>query len=135
MNTPSNGSFMPEADLAYTILADLKRTVREYTTATTESNCPTVRQMFTDLTNNTLKLQGELYSVMQQNNMYPAPGKALKMDVDKQIQAANQTKQQCEQFVQQKNINSVSNSPIGQPFGSPLNTSEHSFQPGNPHFS
>lgn len=129
MNTSSSGSFMPEADLAYTILADLKRTVREYSTATTESNCPTVRQMFTDLTNNTLKLQGELYNVMQQNNMYPAPGKALKTDIDKQIQTANQTKQECEQFVQQKNINSVPGSPIGQPYGSPLNTNEYSSNP------
>lgn len=134
MNTSLSGSFMPEADLAYTILADLKRTVREYTTATTESNCPTVRQMFTDLTNSTLKLQGELYTVMQQNNMYPAPGKALQTDIDKQIQMANQTKQECEQFVQQKNINTAVNSPIGQPYGSPLNTNEHSFRPGNPNF-
>ncbi|WP_454190259.1 spore coat protein [Paenibacillus sp. Marseille-Q7038] len=103
MNTSSSSSFMPEADLAYTILADLKRTVREYTTATTESNCPTVRQMFTDLTNSSLKLQGELYTAMQQSNLYPAPGKALQSDIDKQIQTANQTKQECEQFVQQKN--------------------------------
>ncbi|GIP43144.1 hypothetical protein J45TS6_16030 [Paenibacillus sp. J45TS6] len=130
MNSSSTGSFMPDADLAYTILADLKRTVREYTTATTESNCPTVRQMFTDLTNSTLKLQGELYTVMQQSNMYPAPGKALQSDIDKQIQTANQTKQECEQFVQQKNINAVPGSPIGQPFRSPLNTSEYS---SNPH--
>lgn len=113
MNSSSTGSFMPDADLAYTILADLKRTVREYSTATTEANCPTVRQMFTDLTNSTLKLQGELYTVMQQNNLYQAPGKALQSDINKQIQTANQTKQECEQFVQQKNINTVPGSPMG----------------------
>ncbi|WP_211746729.1 spore coat protein [Paenibacillus sp. Marseille-Q4541] len=135
MNTPSNSSFMPEADLAYTILSDLKRTVREYTTATTESNCPVVRQMFTSLTNNTLKLQGDLYSVMQQNNMYPPPGKALKMDIDKQIQMANQTKQKCEQFLQQKNIHSASNSPIGQPYGTPTSAYDQQHQHGNPYYS
>lgn len=134
MDTSSSNTFMPEADLAYTILADLKRTVREYTTAATESNCPSVRQMFTNLTNNTLTLQGELYQVMSQSNMYPAPGKALKTDIDKQIQMANQTKQECQQFIQQKNnSHAASFSPIGQPYGSPVNT--NSQQHHNSNFS
>ncbi|WP_311082189.1 spore coat protein [Paenibacillus polymyxa] len=102
MYSQNNMSFMPEEDLLYTILADMKRTVREYTTATTESNCPSVRQMFTDLTNDTLRLQGDLYHLMSQNNMYATPTKALRIDLDKQIQEARKTQQECQQFIQQK---------------------------------
>ncbi|MDY8023181.1 spore coat protein [Paenibacillus polymyxa] len=102
MYSQNNMSFMPEEDLLYTILADMKRTVREYTTATTESNCPSVRQMFTDLTNDTLRLQGDLYHLMSQNNMYATPTKALRIDLDKQIQEARKTQHECQQFIQQK---------------------------------
>lgn len=98
----NQSAFMQEEDLLYTILADLKRTVREYTTAATESSCPMVRQMFSQLNNDTLRLQGELYNLMKQNNMYSTSGKALRQDLDKQIQDARNTQQQCRQFVQQK---------------------------------
>jgi hypothetical protein len=57
---------MADEDLLNTVLADLKRTVREYTTAATESNCPTVRRVFNDLTMDTLRLQGDLYNQMSQ---------------------------------------------------------------------
>ncbi|KAF9128091.1 hypothetical protein BGX30_014478 [Mortierella sp. GBA39] len=85
--------FMQDEDLLYTILADLKRTVREYTTATTESSCPTVRQLFTQLTNDTLRMQGELYNLMKQLNMYSTSSKALRQDVDKSIQDARNLQQ------------------------------------------
>ncbi|MEK3713749.1 spore coat protein [Paenibacillus sp. FSL H8-0122] len=98
-----NGTpFMADEDLLYTILADLKRTVREYTTAATESNCPAVRRVFNDLTMDTLRIQGELYMKMSQMNMYTVPGKALRQDVDKQIQSAQQTQQKLQQFVREK---------------------------------
>ncbi|MFE4710504.1 MULTISPECIES: spore coat protein [Paenibacillus] len=93
---------MADEDLMNTVLADLKRTVREYTTAATESACPSVRQAFNNLTMDTLRLQGDLYTHMSQMNMYTAPSKALRQDVDKQIQTAQQTQQKCQQFVQQK---------------------------------
>jgi spore coat protein F len=35
-------------------------------------------------------------------NMYPAPAKALRQDVDKQLQTAQQLQQKSGQFVQQK---------------------------------
>lgn len=98
----NNSAFMPDEDLLYTILADLKRTVREYTTATTESSCPSIRQMFTQLTNDTLRMQGELYNLMKQLNMYSTSSKALRQDIDKQIQEARNTQQTNHQFVQQK---------------------------------
>lgn len=95
-------SFMPEEDMLYTILADLKRTSREYTTAVTEASCPVVRQMFTDLTNSTLKLQGDLYYLMDQLNMYSASTPVLKQEINKQLQQNQQNMQKTQQFLQQK---------------------------------
>ncbi|MEK5057780.1 spore coat protein [Paenibacillus shunpengii] len=112
-NQQNNPLFMPEADLMQSILDNLKRTVREYTTATTESACPVVRQMFTDLTMDTLKLQGQIFNTMQQHNMYQAPGNALQMDLNKEIQTQMQTKQELTQFIQSKNV-SAGNAPYAQ---------------------
>ncbi|KAA9005341.1 spore coat protein [Paenibacillus spiritus] len=102
MNASNNSAFMPDEDLLTTVLCDLKRTVREYTTAATESNCPSVRRVFNDLTMDTLRLQGELYQQMGQLHMYQTPGKALRQTVDQAIQSGQQTQQKCQQFVQQK---------------------------------
>lgn len=102
MNAQNSAAFMPDEDLMNTILCDLKRTVREYATAATESACPAVRRVFNDLTMDTLRLQGEFYTKMSQLNMYPTPAKALRQDVDKQLQTAQQMQQQTGQFVQQK---------------------------------
>lgn len=98
---------MQEQDLLSSILANLRRTAREYTTATTEAACPAVRQMFMELTNDTLRLQGELFNLMQQNNMYSASSKALRHDIDKQIQSAHQAQRKCQQFVQEKSTHSA----------------------------
>ncbi|MGZ9583444.1 spore coat protein [Paenibacillus marinisediminis] len=99
MNT---SNFMQEEDLMYTILADLKRTVREYVTAATEANCPVVRQMFTDLTNSTLRMQGDLYNLMQKQNMYSLSSPALRQSVEQAYQQNQQMQQKSQQFVQQK---------------------------------
>jgi spore coat protein CotF len=103
MNMQHNHSaIMPDGDLAYTILSDLKRVTREYATAATESSCQNVRQMFTNLMDNTLRMQGELYTIMQSNNMYNASSPALRQEVDKQIKSYQQTQQKTNQFLQQK---------------------------------
>ncbi|WP_410512161.1 spore coat protein [Paenibacillus sp. BR2-3] len=120
MNAQNGSAFMPDEDLLNTILADLKRTVREYTTAATESNCPSVRQTFNELTMNTLRLQGDLYQQMRQLNMYSAPSSALRFDIDKQLQSAMQTQQKSQQFVQQKTSGTIPyaqapNVPVHQP--------------------
>lgn len=94
-------SILTEEDLASSVLADLKRVVREYATAATESTCPDIRQMFTKLMNSTLTLQGQLFQVMQQNNMYNASSPALRQELDKQAKQYQQTKQKTIQFVQQ----------------------------------
>ncbi|MFD0620429.1 spore coat protein [Paenibacillus sp. GCM10027629] len=96
------GGVMQDKDMLFTILTDLKRTVGEYTTATTEASCPMVRQMFMELQNHSLRMQGDLYNFMQQNNMYTKPQPALKQAIDKQIQQVQQNHQQMDQFVQQQ---------------------------------
>ncbi|QSF46469.1 spore coat protein [Paenibacillus tianjinensis] len=115
-----NGSaFMADEDLLTMILDDLKRTVREYTTAATESNCQTVRRVFNDLTMDTLRIQGDLFNQMSQMGFYQTPDKALRQAVDKQIQSAQQTQAKCQQFVQQKtggagNYTQAANVPLHQ---------------------
>ncbi|OKP72675.1 coat protein F [Paenibacillus helianthi] len=102
MYAQNGAQFMADEDLLTMILDDLKRTVREYTTAATESNCQTVRRVFNDLTMDTLRIQGDLYNQMSQMGFYQAPDKALRQAVDKQIQSAQQIQQKSQHFVQQK---------------------------------
>ncbi|MEC0246236.1 spore coat protein [Paenibacillus chitinolyticus] len=94
-----SGSILSDKDILSAILADHKRVVREYATAATESNCPAIRQLFNQLTLDTLHLQGELYTFMKQNNMYTTPSPALRQDIDKQIQHSQQSGQQTQQLV------------------------------------
>lgn len=93
---------LTEEDLVSTVLADLKRIVREYATAATESTCPDIRQMFTKLMNSTLTLQGQLFEAMKQQNMYNTSSPALRQDLDKQAKSYQQTQQKTQQFLQQK---------------------------------
>ena len=93
---------LPDADWAYTVLADLKRCVREYGTAATESSCPDVRKMFTSLMSSTLQMQGELYTAMQQAKMYDTSSPVLRQEIQKQIATYQQTQQQTQGFIQQR---------------------------------
>jgi len=97
----NNKPTLSDEDCASAILSDLKRVTREYATAATESVCPQTRTMFTQLLNSTLTMQGELFNIMEQNNMYNASSPALKQELDKQLQQYQQTQQQTNQFVQQ----------------------------------
>ena len=45
-NQSQSQQMLTESDYLNVMLSDLKRTAREYTTATTESACPVVRRMF-----------------------------------------------------------------------------------------
>ena len=92
---------LPDQDWAYIVLADLKRVVREYATAATESVCPAVRKLFTDLLNSSLQMQGELFQVMQQNNMYNTSSPALRQEVQKQINSYQQSSQKTQDFIHQ----------------------------------
>lgn len=99
-NQQQQHAILQDEDQAYSILADLKRVTREYATAATESSCDQVRQMFTSLLNSTLHLQGELYKMMKQNNMYSAASPCLRQEIDKQLQQNKQTLDKTQQFVQ-----------------------------------
>nr|WP_245252291.1 spore coat protein [Paenibacillus sediminis] len=100
--------------MLYTILADLKRTVREYTTAATEANCQSVRQTFNNLIQDTMRIQGDLYQLMTNANMYTAASPALRQEIDKQLRDAQNTQMQCHQLVMQKTGNLY----LGQPYPS-----------------
>lgn len=107
MNPSNSNEALKQNDLLKIILADLRRTVREYTTATTESSCPAVRQMFSDLTVDTLRLQGKLYNMMSQQQIYTAPSKAPQQAVGKALQEAVQADQQIHGLLQQQSANST----------------------------
>lgn len=101
MPTNTQQAQLQDEDWAYTVLSDMKRTCREYATAATESVCPQTRQLFTQLMNQTLQMQGDLFNAMNQNQMYNASSPALKQEVDKQYKQYQQTQQKTNQFVQQ----------------------------------
>ncbi|REE57593.1 spore coat protein CotF [Paenibacillus taihuensis] len=95
---------LTDEDLAYTVLADLKRVVNEYATAATESSCQQVRSLFTNLLNSTLQMQGQLFKTMEQNNMYSTSSPALRQEIDKQLKQNQQTAQKTDQFLQQLSL-------------------------------
>jgi similar to spore coat protein len=95
---------LPEEDISNTILADLKRVTREYATAATESVCPQIRTMFTNLLNDTLTMQGELYTVLKQANLYNASSPVLQQEIDKQLAQYKQTQQKTAQFAEQSGV-------------------------------
>lgn len=100
MNAGQAQYIMPEEDMAYTVLSDLKRVVREYATAATESSCQQIRGMFSHLMNDTLHMQGELFKVMEQSNMYSTASPVLRQEIDKQLQQNQQTLQKTQQHLQ-----------------------------------
>lgn len=116
---PNQTPVIPEKDLVYSILANEKRVGTEYTTATMESNCPTVRQMFTELLNDTLQIQGQLYQFMSNQGWYNTSSPALQREVQKQITQYGQFQQQTQQFLQQHRRAPVPNSYQSQRIPSP----------------
>ncbi|MFD2671526.1 spore coat protein [Marinicrinis sediminis] len=118
MTAQSSHVYMPDSDALYTILADLKRVCREYTTAATESNCQVVRQMFQDLLQDGLHMQGELYQFMNQQQMYNTSSPVLRQELDKQVKQYMQTQQQTEQWIQQHASSIQSATSYMQPVGS-----------------
>ncbi|MCU6710319.1 spore coat protein [Paenibacillus sp. J5C_2022] len=99
-------SILTEEDLASAVLNDLKRVVREYATAATESTCPDIRQLFTTLLNNTLAVQGQMFQAMQQSNMYNTASPALRQELNKQATQYRQS--------QQKTMNQLQKAGAGQ---------------------
>lgn len=100
----SQQSVLQDKDLVYSILADHKRTAREYTTAVTEASCPEVRQMFQRLLEDTLNVQGQTYQMMSQQGWYNTSSSVQGQEITKQITQYQQTLQQTSNLIQQ-NIN------------------------------
>lgn len=99
---------LPEKDMLYTILCELKRTCREYTTAAMEANCMEVRQMFTSLLDSTLQMQGMVYQQMSRQNMYGTSYVALRQEIEKQIRHHQQDEQKTNEFLN----NTLNNQPF-----------------------
>lgn len=103
-------SIMEEQDLVKTVLADEKRTIKEYASAITEAECQTVRETFTQIFNDTLQIQGEVYQLMSQQGWYGTPDQATSSQVQKEITKHKQTAQQTTQWMQQQGITVQSSS-------------------------
>lgn len=101
MTTNNQQVVLAEQDIAYTLLCDLKRVVREYATAATESSCPTIRTLNTQLLNTALKSQGDLYNVMQAAQLYDQPLVAPQSVIKQQIDSYKQSEQKLNQFLAQ----------------------------------
>ncbi len=128
MNPQTSAGQLPQDDLLKIILADLRRTVREYTTATTESSCPSIRRMFAELTDSTLRLQGDLYTLLERHQVYSAPAGATRQEIDQKIKEAEKTHQKVHQFVQQHAFQS-------NPYLHPANVPYHQTNVQNPYYT
>jgi hypothetical protein len=96
---PAVQPILPDEDKAYTLLADLKRVGQEYAVAAMEAACPVTRKMFIQLLNNTIRMQGELFSAMQEQNMYNVSSPAPLEHIDKQLKYYHQTQSKTWHFV------------------------------------
>ncbi|WP_219838572.1 spore coat protein [Paenibacillus sp. R14(2021)] len=94
-------ALLSDEDLASSVLSDLKRVVGEYATAATESSSQQVRQLFTNLLNSTLQMQGQFFQVMEQNQLYTAASPVLRQEIDKQLKQNQQMEQKTVQLLQQ----------------------------------
>lgn len=112
-------AIMEDKDLVYTILADVKRVCSEYTTAVTESNCQAVRQMFTNLLQDSLQIQAELYYFMYQMGWYNTSSSAPRSDLEKQVQQYRQFERETKQWMMQNTGQRASGS------GAPASTTSY----------
>ncbi|PZD95097.1 spore coat protein [Paenibacillus sambharensis] len=92
---------MSDADMAGTILADLKRVSREYATAVTEAACPEIRRGFNDLLSSTLQLQGKLYELMRDQHMYSTPSAAARNEISSKLENNRNEAGQTEHYLHQ----------------------------------
>ncbi|MBD0384120.1 spore coat protein [Paenibacillus sedimenti] len=92
--------YLQEQDLANFVLSELKRTAREYTTATLEAANPQIRQAFQTLLQKTLQDQAAVFQEIQKLGGYdtqPAAQEQLQQELQKQ----NQSAAKLQSFVQQ----------------------------------
>jgi spore coat protein CotF len=93
-----------DEDLANFVLAELKRSAEEYTTALTEAQNPQIRQTLQTLLHKTLADQARLYDWMRANNLYEAPTPAQAQELHKAIQSKQQSWSKLQSFAQQTHL-------------------------------
>ena len=81
---------LQEEDLANLVLAELKRTAEEYTTAILEAQNPHIRHALQNQLLKTLHDQARLFDAMRSLNMYEAPAPAQPQELQKVIQSKQQ---------------------------------------------
>lgn len=79
-----------EQEMFTVMLNLLKNSAREYATAVTEANCPTVRQTMQNLLNETLIEQADCYQIMSRQGWYPPASTATRQDVHQAVQTHRQ---------------------------------------------
>jgi spore coat protein CotF len=84
------GMRLQDADLANIVLAELKRTAEEYTTAFLEAQNAQIRHVFQNLLMKTLNDQARLFDSMRSLNLYEAPTPAQPQEVQKAVQSKQQ---------------------------------------------
>ncbi|MCZ8514942.1 spore coat protein [Paenibacillus filicis] len=90
-----------EQDWGNLVLSELKRTAREYTTASLEASHPAIRQTFASLIQKTLQDQAELFSLLSQMNGYGNVQMAQPQEIQQDLQQQVRRAEQLQAFVQQ----------------------------------
>ena len=91
---------MADEDLANVILAELKRTAAEYTTALTEAQNPQLRHTLQTLLIKTLHDQARLFDWLRSMNLYEAPTPAPIQELQKSVQSKQQAWSKLQQHAQ-----------------------------------
>jgi spore coat protein CotF len=90
-----------EEDVANLVLAELKRTAEEYTTAILEAQNPQIRHILQTLLQKTLNDQARLFDTLRSLNWYEAPAAAQPQELQKAVQAKQQCWNKLQTFAQQ----------------------------------
>lgn len=122
-------SVVPEGDLLKILLSEVKRVSGEYTTAVTEANCSVVRQMFSELLNDSLTEQQQLYQILNNEGQYQTGSQATQTDIQKEIQQSQQRRQQTMQIMEHQRQMSTQ---MGQgQMGQGMTNTQHQMMPGS----
>ena len=90
-----------DEDLANFVLAELKRTSEEYTSAILEAQNPQIRHTLQTLLQKALTDQARLFDSMRSLNLYEAPAPAQPQELQKAIQSKQQSWSKLQNFAQQ----------------------------------
>ncbi len=92
---------LTDQDLLNTVLAEMRRISREYTTAILEASNPSIRENFYSLLDRTLQDQELVYTMMENMNMYGPRSTASQKEIQKEEQQHRQRANELQFFLQQ----------------------------------